>query len=674
MLSLNKPYIDHVIIKDYSDVYDYMLRFKADLINCKRGKNSYSYYTVPMGFDIETTNLAINDAHYGFMYHWQLGFNDMIILGRTYDDLESLISRIITINKLNNHRRVICWVANLSFEFQYIRNHFKVSEVFAKERRQPLKAVLNGCIELRDCLAITGGSLDQLAKDYTTTQKMVGDLDYSIWRSSRTPLSDTERKYCINDVWILLEFALYVFEQYLRPKHYIPLTRTGILRRKIKDTLLDRGIYKDVLAKVKICMPDEQLYHNMMAYLFRGGYVHANAYYVNEILQHMDSLDEKSAYPAVMLQSDHYPTRFDRYNGSVFEIDLSTHTWIAVFEFYNIKAITTHSIESISKCVEIKGNRLIDNGRILRADYIMVFLTDIDFAIYDKYYKWDSMEISYQWVSKTTRLPHYILDNMIDDYELKDQLKRDGKSNTVEYMLCKNRVNSYYGMMVTRLYESNIVYKDNQWMVEGGKSYDDLIKGLFLLPQWGIYVTALARQRILDMTYIFHNRTVYNDTDSIKLLHYTSKCKIKVAMYNIVLYKQMQSLYPDNPMLWTIGRFEHETEDGQYRLFKTLGAKRYIYSIGTKFHATISGLPRASEMLESCGNPYIEFKDDMYISDSKRLVSEYTDKPYAYMVNGVMMQELSGVSLYETPYNMTVKDTYLVLCNIIKKQTERRLI
>ena len=96
------------------------------------------------------------------------------------------------------------WVANLSFEFQFIRKWLHVTRLFAKEARQPLLVEHNGWLQFREALSISGGNLEQLAKDYCTTQKLVGDLDYSKIRHSTTPLTQEELNYCIHDVLIIL--------------------------------------------------------------------------------------------------------------------------------------------------------------------------------------------------------------------------------------------------------------------------------------------------------------------------------------------------------------------------------------------------------------------------------------------------------------------------------------
>ena len=71
----------------------------------------------------------------------------------------------------------------------------------------------------------------------TETQKAKRDLDYTIPRNYKTPLNDIEMGYCLSDVAILAEFSKYIFDTYIKPEKYIPMTKTGLLRREVKKAM-----------------------------------------------------------------------------------------------------------------------------------------------------------------------------------------------------------------------------------------------------------------------------------------------------------------------------------------------------------------------------------------------------------------------------------------------------
>ena len=157
------------------------------------------YLPLYCGFDIETTNVITEDSKAAYMYHWQLviASNEIgfIYLGRTWDMFVDIYLRICYFYHLaTSNRKLLVWDANLGFEFQFLRRRFEWdgSNFFAREERHPLAAPTVDGWDFREALSISGGSLAQLAKDFCITQKLKGDLDYSIMRSSKTQLTEED--------------------------------------------------------------------------------------------------------------------------------------------------------------------------------------------------------------------------------------------------------------------------------------------------------------------------------------------------------------------------------------------------------------------------------------------------------------------------------------------------
>ena len=61
-----------------------------DLPEPKRYKKS-SYYDIGSGFDIETTNFRKNEKWYATMYIWQWSFDDLTVIGRTWDEFKEMV-------------------------------------------------------------------------------------------------------------------------------------------------------------------------------------------------------------------------------------------------------------------------------------------------------------------------------------------------------------------------------------------------------------------------------------------------------------------------------------------------------------------------------------------------------------------------------------------------------
>ena len=669
------------------------------------GKGKYELLEIFAGFDIETTNINQVDADYygwyAYAYHFQVSLytqrEQYVYLFRRWEVLLWFIDHVADVYNLSSERHIIWWVANLSFEFQFIRKRLKWDkgeyDFFAKEERQPLKATYRG-IEFREALTISGGSLEQLAKDFCTTQKLVtytedgvkvSDLDYSIERNYLTPLSpDKEEPYCINDVVILAEFSQFIFNHYIRPEHYVPMTKTSILINNFKKRFLDlckdrdiknhleRGTseveYKQYIMR---CFPDFDTYFTYMHYLFRGGYVHGNAVYAGLEVK-CKFRDITSDYPARM-NYDYVPvTPFKAWDlkCGLFTAEMAAalnnkcciiH---AVFDF--IEAKTEHTIESKNKCVDVLGARW-DNGRLYSADLLEVYLTELDFKIYQLFYRFAGVTILGFSTAERGKQPKFILDNLNEAYKRKNVLKQSGQSDTPEYAIEKQKVNTHYGAEVKRIRIEKTLYDfdGNYWKSETfTPDFEKEKQKQLLLPQWGIWVTAAARYEILTTLYKLVKAGVtvyYIDTDSIK--HEPShKAEDIFKHYNRRIAKRRRKRGLRDHNFDGLGEYDRECKGATVR-FKTLGAKRYIFEYDGKIKATVAGMPKAS--IKNVG----ETNDDIFKEfslagfslepeDSNKLTTRYNDFHSEAYIDGVKMEEESSVALFKIPFTVTVTNEY----------------
>lgn len=646
----------------------------------KHGKYQKGYVNIYAGYDIETTNVITEVSKTAYMYIWQMAIcsdtEGAVYIGRTWEDFEWLLKSIKEYYNLDDAHRLIMWDANLGFEFQFIRKHLSWSEeeydFFAKEHRKPLlTTTLN--IEFRECLSISGGSLAQLAKDFTTTQKLKGDLDYSIPRNSHAKLTMTELGYCINDVVILAEWSKYIFTTYIEPLKTVPVTKTGLLRGEVKrewtKTVTDKQAYRELMS---LAMPNDRTYDQWFRYLFRGGYVHSNLLHTNRVLSLVDMWDITSSYPNEMLTSNGFPiTPFtpERFSWEA----VRTKCCIMIVEFHGLHNRGSHSIESKHKAIEIVGGRF-DNGRIYHADRLTVALTELDLINYCRYYKWRKMRVLSFQTAKRGRLPLFIRSVLARHYKRKAQLKRAGLSKSPEYALVKSGVNSAYGLLVTRLQLDRVTYRDDKWELEDvAMDYNALANKQILLPQWGIYVSAMARHHLLTMVWELTKEcgdiVVYCDTDSIKHLPHP-KAKEVFDKHNRAKERQLRALGLGEDFEG-LGGFDFE---GTAERFKTLGAKRYLVEMGGKVEATIAGLPKS--VIASIDDPFDEFKAEGFClaaEQSEKLTTCYNDHYHGAMVDGEWMEEESSVALYSIPFKMvTEKDYYAML--ICDPDNRRKII
>lgn len=631
------------------------------------------------GYDCETTTLRTPQGWRSCVYIHQLSIANneecYVYLLRTWEEYLRLLELIREHYQLGEEKRIILWDANLSFEFSFLQHRLEWGDFFAKEERAPL-LVESGGIEYRECLTISGGNLAHLAKTFCYTQKLVGDLDYSKLRNSDTPLTPEEEAYCVNDVVILAEFSRWIFDSHIRKERKVPMTKTGLLSGKLKHRFqnmskeLDKyGAHKQAyLHHIQECYPCHDDYFFYFRWLFRGGYVHANAIYAG-VDVYADMWDIKSSYPSVML-TDYVPV--SPFEEVAFKPEyLHTKCCILFCTFYGIHITTSHTIESSSKII-CEENAVYDNGRLVSADKIQVCITEIDFAIYKKFYAWDERSgVNKCLVAKRGKLPRFLRDELISAYVEKEELSAQGLKDSLVYALKKSDVNTFYGLTVKRIRLDKIVYKDGEWTTEKNtRDYEEEIAGALLSPFFGIWITAHARYNLLSVVYKLDKigvQVVYCDTDSIKYIS-SPKAKKIIHAYN---RKRQVHLFRRGYRQKHLALLGQYTPEGEHVHLKTLGAKRYLYTDGDKVKATIAGLPK--QAIKALGtsedvifSSFTDFGFYLAPEESMKKTTEYTDTAYDLYINGKWMHEESGVALYDIPFSLTLKESYAAYITLMQ--------
>ena len=238
-----------------------------------RDNKRVEYYNVPAGFDIEVSSFYQGEKKpenkRGIMYIWQFGIFNLVTTGRTWKEFEVLISMVQKILSLNENRRLVVYVHNLPYEFQFIRKHFDWDEVFILTERKPVYATTGG-IEFRCSLKLAGGkALANVAKDLQKykVEKAVGNLDYEQIRTPLTPLTEKELLYCENDIRVILCYIQEKIEQD-GDITKIPLTNTGYVRNYCRKECYSRWKpYRKVMESLTL-EADE---YSQLKRAFQGG-------------------------------------------------------------------------------------------------------------------------------------------------------------------------------------------------------------------------------------------------------------------------------------------------------------------------------------------------------------------------------------------------------------------
>jgi len=660
-----------------------------------------SYINIECAFDIETTNALYNGEKFAFMYCWQFGIQDKehIYLGRTWNEFIETCAQLQSYFDLSESKRLICYVHNLSFEFQFMRKYFEWLNVFAVDERKPIKALCAYGIEFRDSYILSGYSLAKTAENLTAHKiaKLTGDLDYTIYRNSKTPLTEEEKAYCNNDVEILL----YYINEQIALYHdisKIPLTNTGRVRTFVRNKCYHTNTNhkkdsKGHYLRYRRIMSDLQISANeytMLKRAFAGGFTHANANYSGKVLKNVASIDFTSSYPAVML-SEKYPmssgfeTVLEPEKGKDFEYYLERFCLLFDVEFTDIEAsVYFENYISESKCLKLV-QPIINNGRVYSASGLQMTITDVDFKIIRKCYKWKTCKVGNIIRYAKGYLPRPIINSIIELYGKKTTLKGvEGKET--EYLLSKGMLNSVYGMCVTDIVRENNVYSNDEWSKETANAVEDIDKynksrSRFLYYPWGVWVTAYARKNLWTGILNIQNDYVYSDTDSIKFLNY-ERHKPFIEAYNLNITEKLKTMCKALKIDYTLleprtikgvakplGVWDFE---GIYTRFKTLGAKRYLVEKDGKLQITVAGLSKQNGvqyMIAESKGDYTQvfkmFNDELYIDGlhTGKMTHTYIDEEQEalitdYLGNTEHIIAKSCVYLEDCEFTLSISKEY----------------
>ena len=680
-------------------------------LEVKKGK--VTFYNIPASFDIETSSFMVGEEKHACMYIWQFGLNGTVIYGRTWDQFFELLGILQEHLELANDHRLIIYVHNLAYEFQFLNKWIEWDKVFAIKQRRPIYAIAGGfefrcsLILSNYALAYIGGFDEKTGKPNLLykypMKKMVGDLDYSLIRNSSTPLSSSELGYCINDVKVVMCYIQQKIEED-GDITKIPLTNTGYVREFCRDWCFysdkllpedrdkNKTEYHRLMKSLKINSPEE---YYQMERAFAGGFTHTGAKHSTKVLRDVGSADLTSSYPYHMI-AEYFPMSIFSYivritNNQLFYFYLKNYCCMFDVTFKNLRpAVTFENPLSRSRCIIPKdenGDEVpfqVNNGRLVSAEECTTTLTELDWDTIYKFYDWDEVCIFNMRVAKRGYLPRDLILAILHLYGNKTSLKGVEEKH-VEYMVSKNMINASFGMMVTSIIRDEFVYDENWHKVAPDvasqlEAYNHSYNR-FLFYGWGIWVTAHARHSLFKAIYEFDEDYVYADTDSIKGLHFENHMKF-FKEYNREV--QMKLLKMCNHYGIPFSACQPKTVKGEkkligvwdmerpYKRFKACGAKRYMYEYDDgELSLTVSGLnkkyaiPWLLSEYKTNAMCFEIFGEGMYVPPGhtgKQTITyiegedegEVTD----YLGNTAPYHELSSIYMEPQAYFMSVLTEY----------------
>ena len=688
-------------------------------------------------FDIETTTI-ITDIVKG-----QPIRNGMIWSGQFYDgvdyiqvrSLQDIIKRLDIIadeNKEESPYKIVVFVHNLSYEFQFIKDFFNFTKILCTDKRKIISAETDQIV-FRCSYFLSNMSLEKFMQfEGVPEEYQKSNMDYLKVRYPWTDLTEEEYIYCKNDV-VGLHMAVQhrINDCTNRDINNLPLTSTGYVRKACRKAVTSNKGNRYRFIRERLDKETFLMLHSA----FRGGNTHANKMYANKINKNVGQRDITSSYPFELLTKP-YPTKFfdlEPFTQKEFDYYVShPKKWATVFEvaFMRLELknpdATPVPYISTSKCDHLqfydpendsiedkKTIRLgkVDNGRVLSCFGCSMIITEVDFNIIKTQYKWQDMKVIKAKVAKKKMLCKELRDQILKFYFDKTTLKQDESSpdydedKAYQYAKSKNMLNGIYGMHVTNPCKSDFIFDEKtKSILEGYYDEDGIFHNEpadeqllldryynsysnFLSYQVGVYCTAYARaslQEALDLCQNKHDPknksdVIYCDTDSVKFLNPKEhQADFEALNERKKLEAEKHNAYVDfNGKRYHLGVF---TDEGIANKFLTFGAKKYMYRLKDKkdVKITISGVNKKKgkeKLKEDCKAGKIESPFDIekgYVFHGIKTTSCYMDLDEIkfYEIEDRKIMYASNIAMYPNSYTLGLSTDYDYLLQNYEEKME----
>ena len=530
----------------------------------------------------------------------------------------------------------ICYFHNLSYDHWFLRRFLykelgKPCKYLNIKSHYPLFLRFECGIEIRDSLILAQRKLESWADELNVEHKKAcGYWNYNKFRTQKQKYTKRELEYIEHDTLAGVECIDKLMINLNKKVYSMPFTSTGIIRKDLQEIGKAHNAHDFFLSVAPSY--DEYL---IFTKGFHGGYVHANRFYIDTLITEdifglVQCGDFMSSYPFSLLAFKYPMEKFHHMEDcTASDILRSCESCAFIFKFvsYNIELRNPNTSSpslQFSKCIEKSVvNPVIDNGRILKASYLEIYLTEIDLQVIHNQYKAESHTCTGVMYAHKDYLPRWFTDYIYEWFKKKCELSFEKKTKPVDYSISKTKTNGCYGLTVQKAIQDEIIeafyddlenehlsgdYYTKEFKTEeekykyDKKQYEKYLKNKnSILPYfWGVWCTSYSFRNLhimneLILPYDEGGILFYNDTDSAyatgwnwkKINEYNLKCKAKLKAngYDPVVI---------NGKEFVLGSIEHKELEDDYTEFKVQGAKRYAGRCKEdgQIHITVAGVPK----------------------------------------------------------------------------------
>lgn len=586
------------------DEFDYSALSIIKTLKRRRKDRTELYNNAVIMLDTETSKKKPGEVYNNHVCAFTIsirafGTNICTLYGNKPSECIDCINRIIS--SLQGEKTII-YVFNLIYDYTFLRRFMFESWGFPSKAlntkpHYPIVIEFENGVIFKDALILAQKSLDKWAKDMNVEhQKAVGKWDYEKIRNQDCSFTSEELEYIEHDTLAGVECIDLLKEQLHHFIYSMPYTATGIVREEARKKGHDHYAH----SFFEKTAPSFEVY-KLLEMCFHGGYTHANRYTIGTVQRDLvECYDFKSSYPFVML-TEKYPLRgFRAYKkcdmGEIISLS-DKYGFITRLILVNPRLKSNDVVMpvlQVSKATKTI-NMVADNGRILCASYVEIYVTEITLKLINEQYDYDRHVCIDVYYSRKAYLPRWFTDYVFKLFWDKSEL--DGV-DPLNYMLSKVKLNSCYGMCVQKAISDDIeeIYETGEYSRTNNQTEEMYMKYVhnknkFLPFQWGVWVTEYAMKNLHEMGG-FCNQWLYSDTDSVfgidfdhdKINAYNRKCLEKLEQNG---YGSIEV----NGKMFTLGVAELDKVCIE---FVTQGAKRYCYRSkkDKKLNITVAGVPK----------------------------------------------------------------------------------
>lgn len=597
--------IRHKYSLSYWKYWDYSVLKKVMYVI----RNKDHYNDVIIMLDTETSKEKAGEVCPNYVVAWTISIRafDMNLV-TLYGSRPSECIRCMNEIIMNmDGDKTVFYIHNMSYDWVFLRKFMMASwgtpshQLNVKSHYPIYIEFANGII-LKDSLILAQRKLEKWAEDLNVEHlKESGKWDYDKVRNQDEGFDQNELSYIEHDTLAGVECIQKTMDALHKNICSMPFTATGIPREAVRKIGHNYKAHDKFLRMVP-----EYNVQMMLEKVFHGGYTHLNRHYIERVIKgpvYDDIIpkDFASSYPFTMIAEKFPMEKFYYRKPCTPEYILrNSEKYAFIFKFIMIKPrlkddfIPMPALQS-SKLTKVV-NGIVDNGRILCAEYTEIYLNELDLEVIYQQYDFDKAACTEVYCAKKDYLPRWFTDYIYYVFEEKTKLKG---GDPVAYSIAKAKLNSLYGMCVQKPIKETIeedyitgeydIPEDSDPM-EIYEKYKD--KWTSILPyQWGVWVTSYAFRNLFRLGACYEI-WLYSDTDSCYGIHPDEK---KIEEYNNECIRKIKDRgygpVEHNGRLYHLGIAEEEETCSE---FISVGAKRYAVRLKNSgdLKITVAGVPK----------------------------------------------------------------------------------